>query len=167
MKSLNKKEIKEILIKNWMTHDGMWFLHSVNNCGIEKTNKINKAAVKSMAEIEIKRLKRAFNLNKIKTFKDFQLFLKSVFNIVKADFMDFTFSYPSKNKFQFTMNKCFAYEGINRIGIIDQYECGIFERIETWFDGLGLEYEVKPKIEGCLMHTEGKCFREYKFFFEE
>ena len=167
MKSLNIKEIKEILIKNWMTHDGMWFLHCLNNSGIQKTNKINKAAVKSMAEIELKRLKEAFNIKKIESFIDFQKFIENVFGVVKADFMDFTFSFPSKNKFMFIMNKCFAYEGIKRIGVIDQYECGIFERIEAWFDGLDLKYEVKPKIEGCIMHTNGNCFREFNFFFKE
>ncbi|MFX0137893.1 MAG: DUF6125 family protein, partial [Candidatus Hodarchaeota archaeon] len=64
MKSLNQKELKELLIKCWMTHDGMWFYHCLKECGIEKTNKINKSAVKSMAKIEIKRIIKAFNLGK-------------------------------------------------------------------------------------------------------
>lgn len=167
MKSLNKKELKEILIKNWMTHDGMWFFHSVNNCGIEQTNKINKAAVRSMARIELDRLKRVFDTDRIEKFKEFQLFIENVFNVVKADFMDFTYTFTSKNKFTFTMNKCFAYDGIKRIGVIEKYQCGIFKRIEGWFDSLDIKYEVKPKIEGCLMHSNGKCSRDYKLFFKE
>ena len=53
MKTLKKNELKEILIKNWMTHDAMWFYHCLQECGIERTNKINKAAVRAMAMIEI------------------------------------------------------------------------------------------------------------------
>lgn len=120
MKSLHKKELKEILIKNWMTHDGMWFFHSVKNCGIQKANKINKAAVKSMAKIELKRLKKAFNIGKIEKFKDLQNFLDKIFNVVKAKFMDFTYEFPSNNELNFIMNKCFAYDGVRRIGIINQ-----------------------------------------------
>ena len=53
--SLNKNQSKEFIIKSWMTHDGAWFNHSLQELGIEKTNKINKAASKSLGMIEIKR----------------------------------------------------------------------------------------------------------------
>ncbi len=35
MKELDKKEMKELLVKCWMTHDGLWFYHSLQECGIE------------------------------------------------------------------------------------------------------------------------------------
>lgn len=167
MKSLHKKELKEILIKNWMTHDGMWFFHSVKNCGIQKANKINKAAVKSMAKIELKRLKKAFNIGKIEKFKDLQNFLNKIFNVVKAKFMDFTYEFPSNNELNFIMNKCFAYDGVRRIGIINQYKCGIFDRLEGWFEELGIKYSITPQIDGCMMYKNGVCFRNFRFYFNE
>jgi hypothetical protein len=48
-----------------------------------------------------------------------------------------------------------------------QYECGIMDRVESWFDSLGIRYEVKPKVIKCMMHTEGECYRDYTFFFEK
>jgi hypothetical protein len=57
--SLSKNELKEILNKNWMTHDAMWFYNCLQEFGIEKTNKINKAAIRDMAVIEIKRIQKA------------------------------------------------------------------------------------------------------------
>jgi hypothetical protein len=167
MKSLNKKELKELLIKCWMTHDGMWFYHSLKECGIEKTNKINKAAIKSMAKIEIERIKKAFGLGKINTFKDLNDLIDKALEVFKADFMVFTYNFPRKNHLCCEMSKCFAFEGIKHIGAINKYECGIFNRIEGWFDSLNIKYEVKPKIEGCLMHTNRRCFRNYKFYFKE
>jgi len=165
MKSLNKKELKELLIKNWMTHDGMWFYHCSKECGIAKTNIINKAAVRSMAMIEIKRIKKALEVEQIETFERFKGFMDVVCNIVKADFMKFDYNFPSDSVCHIEMQECFAYDGIKKIGAIDKYQCGVFERFKGWFDGLGIEYTVNPQIDGCMMHTDGKCFRDFKLKF--
>lgn len=58
-------------------------------------------------------------------------------------------------------------DGIKALGVIDKYECGIMDRVENWFDSLGIKYEVEPKVIGCMMHTEGQCYRDYTFFFEK
>ena len=31
MTAIDKNELKELLLKCWMTHDGMWFYHSINS----------------------------------------------------------------------------------------------------------------------------------------
>ncbi|GAG86906.1 unnamed protein product [marine sediment metagenome] len=163
--SLKKNELKEILIKSWMTHDGAWFNHCLQECGIEKTNKINKAASRTLGMIEIKRLKKIFNINDIKTFNELKLLIEKVFEIVKADFMKFSHDVDTFNEFHCEMHQCFAYDGIKRIGVIDRYKCGIFDRIEGWFESLGIKYDVSPQIEGCMMHEKGTCFRNYRFYF--
>ncbi|MBW1847517.1 MAG: hypothetical protein JRJ27_10315, partial [Deltaproteobacteria bacterium] len=56
MNDAEKKELIELLNKNWMTHDGMWFYHCLQEMGIEKANKLNKLAISALAPIEIKRL---------------------------------------------------------------------------------------------------------------
>lgn len=165
MKSLNKKEMREVLNKCWMTHDGMWFYHCMQECGIKKANRINKAAVKSMAMIEIKRIKKALDIEEVKTFDQFKVFMEGVYSILKADFMKFDYSYPKENALHVVMNQCFAYDGIKRIGAIEQYQCGIFERFEGWFQGLSLEYTIYPQVEGCMMHMDGICFRDFRFSF--
>ena len=70
MREIGKKELKELLLKCWMTHDGMWFYHSMQNLGIEKANQINKAAIKSLAGIEMERIRKAFGLKEIETFEE-------------------------------------------------------------------------------------------------
>ncbi|MCJ7515220.1 MAG: DUF6125 family protein [Dehalococcoidia bacterium] len=167
MKALKQNEIKEILIKNWMTHDAMWFYHCFQECGIDRTNKINKAAVRAMGIIEIQRIQKAVGMDKVETFEDFKSLMEATWSIVKGDFMKFSHSYPSPNILRGEMERCFAYEGIKQIGAIDKYQCGIFERIYGWFDGLGLKYEVIPLMDGCMMHTEGKCCRDISFSFSE
>ena len=167
MKSLSNKEIKELLFKSWMTHDGMWFFHCLNECGIEKTNKINKAASRSLGIIEIKRFKKAFGIEEIKNFEELKLFFEKVVEVVKADFMKFTYNFPSHNVLQFEMHQCFAYDGVKRIGVIDGYICGIYDRIEGWFDGLEIKYSVSPQIEGCLINEQKPCLRTFDFYFNK
>jgi len=167
LKTLKKRELKEILIKNWMSHDAMWFYHCLQECGIEKTNKINKAAVRAMGMIEIRRIQKAVGVDKVETFEDLKSLMEATWGIVKGDFMKFSHSFPSQNVLRGEMERCFAYEGIKQIGAIDKYQCGIFERIYGWFDGLGIKYSVSPQVEGCMMHTDGKCFRDISFTFSK
>ncbi|MFX0035555.1 MAG: DUF6125 family protein [Candidatus Hermodarchaeota archaeon] len=161
------EDLKELLIKCWMTHDGMWFYHCQKECGMIKTNKINKAAIKSLASIEIKRIQRAFKIEKIRNFNDLKNLFDNAMGLFKADFMGFSYNFPERNHLHCEMQKCWAYDGIKKLGVIEQYECGIFDRIEGWFESLGIKYEVEPIIEGCLMYTDGQCFRDYFLFFDE
>ncbi len=163
METLGSNQLKEILIKNWMTHDAMWFYHCLQECGIEKTNHINRAAVRAMGMIEIGRIQKALGLRNIATFEDVKWLLEAAWDMVKGDFMKASFSLPSRNVLRGDFERCFAYEGIKRMGVIEEYQCGIFERIYGWFDGIGIKYTVSPHVEGCMMHTEGRCFREIAF----
>jgi hypothetical protein len=167
MKPVEKDELKELLVKNWMTHDAMWFYHCLQECGIEKTNRINKAAIRDMSAIEIKRIKKAMGAGNLDTWDQFKRFFEITMEIATGNFMDYTYSLPSKNMMHGEWKSCFAYDGVKALGVINRYECGIMLRIDTWLDTLGIKYEVEPKVTGCMMHTDGKCFRDYRFFFEK
>jgi hypothetical protein len=56
---------------------------------------------------------------------------------------------------------------VKQLGVLDRYQCGIMERICGWFDGLGIKYSVSPPMAGCMMHTDGKCFRDFTFNFDK
>lgn len=64
------------------------------------------------------------------------------------------------------VRRCFALDGVTRLGVADQYQCRIFLRIETWLDVLGVTYSVAPAVTGCMMRTDGQCWREYRFPFD-
>ncbi len=49
--SIGKREIRDLLGKGWLTHDGMWFSRVCKEFGIEEANLINRAAIKSMEGI--------------------------------------------------------------------------------------------------------------------
>jgi hypothetical protein len=97
----------------------------------------------------------------------FRELIEAAWQLIKADFMEFTYSYPAPNVMRWDVRRCFAFDGVTQLGVADQYQCGIFPRVETWFDVLGIKYTVTPAVGGCMMQSDGKCFREYTFAFGE
>lgn len=166
MAPMDTRQVVELINKNWMTHDAMWFLHSMQECGMEKTNRINRAAVRSMAMIEAKRLSKALEFDAVENFEDFKKLFQGAMDLVMPKFMKFTYEFRGDNVVHGEWQSCFAHDGMTKIGMIDQYQCGIFERIEAWLDALKIRYTVSPQVKGCMMHTEGQCYRDYTLLFQ-
>ena len=165
LERISKKDLKELLNQGWMTHDSMWLGHCQEEVGIETTNRINTAAVKSMAKIEARRLKRALGLKRIESMDDLRLMILESIELVMPEFMKFELTFPDNDtmRWRWEQEQCFAYRGIKRIGLIDKYQCGIFPRLEGWLESLGIEYTMEPQISGCLMHAQGNCQVDFKF----
>lgn len=165
MNQLDKNDVREFFSKGWMTHDAMWFYHCIKEFGPEKANRLNQAAVKSMAGIEIQRIMKLMGKEKsaIKTFDELTEIIDTTFKLIKPEFMKLYYSFPEKNKWVGGFHECFAYEGMKKIGMVGNYQCGIVLRLQGWFESLGLAYTMKPPIDGCLMNTSGKCEVEFIF----
>jgi hypothetical protein len=164
---ISQKETIDLLNKCWMTHDGMWFFHCLQEFGIDTTNKINKSAIKSLSSIEIQRIKNTPGVDKaIDNYDDFRIFFEKASKLLIPDFMHVAFRYPEKNKMAWAIDdgECFAYTGIKRIGAIDRYECGVLYRIKCWLEALGIRHRFNPEIGRCLMHHRGKCSGEIQLF---
>jgi hypothetical protein len=161
--------LKEYILKNWMTHDAMWFLHCLEACGIEETNRLNKAAIRSLAAIELRRARELFGLDEdtIETFEGLKEVIHAAFSVSKGDFMRFTYSFPEKNvlRWKWPGRDCFAYQGMQRLGVIDRYECGVLFRVLCWIESAGVKYTLAADMNGCLMHTKGECSGEVRFSF--
>ncbi|MGZ3580220.1 MAG: DUF6125 family protein [Syntrophales bacterium] len=165
---LQEEEIIDLLNRCWMTHDGMWFYHCLKNFGIEKANELNKAAIQSLAPMEIDRITKALGLEKqIANFHEFKDFFAAASHLFIPTFMNITISFPRQNTlhWEFEPGNCFAYKGIKRIGAIDQYECGVIYRLQCWFDNLGLKYDLAPQVRRCLMLDRGVCEGDFNFYF--
>lgn len=160
-------DLKEHIIKNWMTHDGMWFHHCLKSFGIEEANRLNKAAIKSLAAIEFKRAMQLFGISRIETFEDLKNAIDAAFSVSKGDFMRFRYAFPGNNTltWEWLDDNCFAYQGMKRIGAVDRYECGVIYRVLCWLENAGVKYSVTSEFDGCLMHTKGKCSGSVRLFF--
>ncbi len=167
---IEKIDVKDLLGKGWLTHDGMWFFHTCQEFGIERANTLNKAAIKSLAPIEMERAKRVLGIDKERfdTFDEFMYFMLSALELTLPDsvFKKIHFRSPSIDliHWDWENGQCFAYKGMKQIGTIDRYRCGVMYRIECWLEALGIKYTMRPRIEGCLMHEKGACEGEIQVF---
>lgn len=163
-----KTEIRDLLGKGWLTHDGMWFYHTYREFGIEKANELNKAAIKSQAPIEMDRMKRLLGMKNFETFDELVQFMLAALELTlpASVFKQFHFASHTGNliRWKWESLQCFAYKGMKQIGVIDGYHCGVMYRIECWLEALGVRYSMQPVIEGCLMHEKGVCEGEIQVF---
>jgi hypothetical protein len=171
LNKIEKREIRDLLGKGWLTHDGMWFYHTYQELGIEKANTLNKAAIKSLAPIEIERIKKVLGIGgeKIGTFEELKDFMLEALEMILPDsvFEKFRFRASSKDSLQWEWEsgECFAFKGMKQIGIIDGYRCGVMYRIECWLEALGIKYSINPKIDKCMMRETGACLGEIRVIF--
>jgi len=167
---IDKKDLKEFLSKGWITHDAMWYYNAVNECGIEMGNKLNLSAIQMMAALEVKRLKKILGTrDKFERFDELAEFINGAYDLIITDFMKASFTFPEMNVFEckWVKDGCFAYQGVKNMGFIEGYQCGVMHRINCWFDSLDIKYVMEPKIEGCLMQSQGSCHITYRFFFDK
>jgi len=164
---LNKHQLKELLVKCWMTHDGSWFYNCVKEFGIETANKLNKASIKTLSPFEVQRVQKALGMEKtkVKSFEQLKTFINNGFSLLKGDFMDFNYTFPRKNVLHWEMGRCFAYEGMKRIGITNKYECGLLYRLGCWLEVIGVKFKLEPEINECLYHSQEKCVGNMIFNF--
>lgn len=159
MRTLQTEELKELLVKCWMTHDGSWFYSCMQEFGVDAANRLNKAAIKTLSAVELRRVTDALGIKRegIEAFDELKEVIDGMFSVVKGDFMDFGYDFPSENVMRWQMNRCFAYEGMKRIGAGDDYECGVIYRVACWIEDLGIVCSIDPAVEGCLMRDRGDC----------
>jgi hypothetical protein len=172
MKSFNeigKKEIRDLLGKGWLTHDGAWFLSVCTEYGVIEANRINKAAIKAMVPFEVQRLKQIIECDNSQLTKAGEIawFMEQGMRLILPESVlnKYHFKIESQNTLQWEWekNECFAYKGMSRAGVIDGYECGVMYRIECWFESLGLKFNSDIKLDCCQMHTKGYCSGRYVF----
>jgi hypothetical protein len=171
LENLTKDEIIELLNRSWMTHDGMWFYHCFRECGIETANRVNKAAIRSLAPMEIERMKKVLDVpwDRPETFDEFREFFTAAAGLCVPAFMNVTMDLSRRNvlHWEFSPGNCFAYKGIRRIGAIEKYECGVIYRLASWFDALGLQYRTAPEVTACRMASGDACAGAFVFDFGE
>jgi hypothetical protein len=169
LENLGKKEIKELINKCWITHDAMWFFHTIAISGVETANQINLAAIESLAAIEVGRVRKKMGkeYDEIKSFEQVIDVVDSMFGVVKGDFMDFNYSFPEKNVFHWEVSKCFAYEGMKRMGAHQQYQCGLLHRVSCWLKTMNIEHELDPAVGYCLLNEIDHCSGNILFSFEK
>jgi hypothetical protein len=172
LERLSKEEIRDLLGKGWLTHDGMWFISAAAELGVDQANQLNRAAISGMAEIEVRRLLETLDVDRagLTSSEDVCRFLTDGLAVLLPDSVASRIRLSAPDKATVRVGwedgECFAYKGMRRAGLLDGYECGVVFRIECWLKALGIRHEVDPAAGRCQMRVDGSCSSDIRVVFD-
>jgi hypothetical protein len=165
-KTLDREQLRNILITNWMTHDALWYGELASRFGMTEASPMNLRVCRKLGSIEFGRLMKMAGVSPPRDMVEYREVFELGKQVFFPDFMSVEILYPEKDTQVFQVIDCFAHRGMEKAGLISDYECGIFERIEGWFDAMGLEYKRTPDLSRCLKFMGEDCTVTVKFKFE-
>ena len=156
---------KDLLIKGWMSHDARWYMAVVEYFGIEAANRLNQMVARELGRVEMKRFMKALDLPPSRNMEEYLNLKKAALSMFGPDLVDYETKILDHQSYEMHLKRCFAHENIVKAGIKDQYECGIFSRLQGWIDAQGLEHELTPALGKCMKVLGKECCYAVKLRF--
>ena len=149
---------KDLLIKNWMSHDARWYMAVAQHFGIEVANGLNQMVARELGRVEMKRFMKALDLSPSRDMGEYLNLKKAALSMFGPNLVDYEIKILDDQTYEMHLTRCFAHENIVKAGIKDQYDCGIFSRLQGWIDAQGLEHELTPALGKCMKVLGGECY---------
>lgn len=166
---VGKNELRELLGKGWLTHDGAWFFSVAAEFGMEAANRLNKAAIKAMAPFEARRTMKVLGVQRadLTRFDALRDFTVSGLGLIMPESVmsKMRMTSPRENvmHWEWEPGTCFAFKGMKQMGQIEAYECGVLYRLGCWLEALEVPYTMEPRPVRCLMLDGGTCSGDFTF----
>ncbi len=157
LKGLSIEAQMTLLIKGWMSHDARWFMAVAERFGIEAANRLNQKVARDLGRVEMKRFMKALNLSPSRNMEEYLNIKKAALSLFGPDLIEYEIKILNYQSYAMQLRRCFAQENIVKAGIKDEYECGIFARLQGWIDAQGLEHELAPPLGKCMMVSGKEC----------
>ena len=154
---IDPQKLNRFLIKNWMTHDALWYGEVAAKLGMPEASPMNLRVCRKLGQIEFKRLMKMLEASVPGDMQAYQELFEIGKLVFVPDFMVIDIDYPAENVQRFFVRECFAHRGMEKTGLLKDYECGIFERIVGWLDGMNLTYALTPDLSRCLKFRGREC----------
>jgi hypothetical protein len=154
---LSPETEKDLLIKGWMSHDARWFMAVAEHFGIDAANRLNQFVCREIGGVEMKRYMKTLGLSPPKDMEEYLNLKKAALSLYGRDLAEYEIRILDTQSYAMHMKRCFAYENIVRAGIKEQYECGIFARLQGWMDAQGLEHKLTPSLGKCMKVLGKEC----------
>ena len=155
--SLSFDTQKDLLVKGWMSHDARWFMAVAENFGIDAANRLNQFVCGEIGRVEMKRFMKSLSLSPPKDMEEYLNLKKAALSLYGSDLAEYEIKILNHQSYQMHLKRCFAHENIVRAGIKDEYECGIFARLQGWIDAQGLGHELTPPLGKCMKVLGEEC----------
>jgi len=154
---LSFDEQKRLLIKGWMSHDARWFTAVREHFGIDAANRLNQTVCRELGRVEMQRLVKVLGVTPPRNIDEYLTLKKEAIELYGPDLIEYEIEVLDGQSYKMHLKRCFAYENIVKAGIKDQYECGIFARLQGWIDAQGLEHKLSPPLGKCMKVLGEEC----------
>jgi hypothetical protein len=163
---LSKAELLELLrdaAKNWLAHDGLWFLEVEKNYGIQKAIELDKSAWEKFTVIEAKRIMERL---KIKPNGGIPALIQALGFRLYAYINKQEIIKVNENKIIFRMNDCRVQSARKRNKLPD-FPCKEVGIVEYSFFAQTIDPRIKTKCMACPpdLHPED-FYCAWEFFIE-
>lgn len=156
---------KDLLIKGWMSHDARWYMAVTEHFGIKAANRLNQMVARELGRVEMKRFMKALNLPPSRNMEEYLNLKKAALSMFGPDLVDYEVKILDPRSYEMHLKRCFAHENIVKAGIKEEYECGIFSRLQGWVDAQGLGHELTPALGKCMKVLGKECCYTVKLRF--
>jgi hypothetical protein len=163
---LGPEQLRNLLMKNWMTHDALWYGEVAKELGMAEASPMNLRVCRKLGQIEFSRLMKMVGASPPKHMGQYRELFELGQRAFFPDFVTVQIDYPEHDTQVFHVLDCFAHKGMEKAGLLADYECGIFERIEGWFDAMDLKYARTPDLSRCLKFLGKDCKVTLQFRFQ-
>jgi hypothetical protein len=166
LRKMKEKQVKDYLLTNWMTHDALWYREVASRFGMTEASSMNLRVCRSLGRIEFKRLLKGTDTNAPRDMAQLKELYEEANRILVPPFMETEVDFQRGDRILFRTQTCFAHKGMTEAGLIDEYECGIFERIKGWFDAMKVDYTLSPDLSRCLKFRGQECHVTIRLHFK-
>jgi hypothetical protein len=150
-------ERASLLVRCWMSHDARWFAAAAAAHGLAEANRLNQAAAREEGRVEARRGLKACDLEEPRSRDDCIRAQEALGALLVPGLVDYTLAAAGDDGVQYRIERCFAHENVTRAGVAEQYECGVFARVQGWWDSFGLPYAMTPALGPCPKVRGGEC----------
>ena len=145
---LGKEQLLELLrdaAKNWLAHDGLWFLEVEKKCGMDAAIDLDGNAWKQFTQVEAKRIMKRLNIKPgggiVALIQALKFRLYAFINIQEI-------SEVTDKKCIFRMNNCRVQEARKRKGLPD-FPCKPVGIIEYEYFAKTIDPRIKTRCISC------------------
>lgn len=166
IKNLSREELLklvEVYAKNWLAHDGCWFLSAEETHGMDTAMDLDTKSWEKFAEIEARRIKKEFNLPEnggLKALEEaFNYRLYAAINEQKTEWLN-------ENTLVFKMVKCRVQAARHRKGL-PLFPCKSVGIVEFSTFAKTIDPRIKTEVISCPPDPVKDFYCGWKFTIEE
>lgn len=156
---LPQGEREDLIRTAWYSHDARWYNAVAAECGVQAANAANRRAIRQAGAVEARRLHARLGLPPVRSIPEFFAFTKAGRDLFVGPIVEMSLAQRDAARYEVEVTRCFAADQIGRAGLADQYECGIFDRIQGWHEGLGLPLAEDVPTTLCHLANGRRCTR--------